>query len=144
MIKTCSDAIHSPMFWAYAQLVDTLGGMLEDLSSWTESCDCHAHISTMRLAFSGRASRISADIVTKNKIEGIGSAEAANQAPRVTCKLRGRRAPEFAAGAFESFLDDVMSTGYSQLTAAMAPLQTGDSALLQQDWLNATAAWPRN
>ena len=94
----CDRAIRSPYFWCYLKMVILLHGLVNDLSSWAEGCECHNF-----------------------------------ERP---CPLRGRRAPECAAGHFQEFLNKTMVTAQSLFIAVAAGLgeNSPECRKLQAEW----------
>ena len=58
----------------------------------------------------------------------------------VTCKLRGRRSPEFASGAFEEFCAELQEIASSHLLVVCTPLDEQQRSILVKDWHTATDA----
>ena len=142
-VRSCSQAIASNRFWAYCQLIDTLGGLLEDQSSWSEGCPCHDHVATSTPGgYSSRARRISADLKQKGSkaLRDIGVEGPAVTEEMATCKMRGRRAAEFASGLFEDFLDTIVTTAHSHIISVLAPLNSEDRAVVRDEWTNASVS----
>ncbi|CAE7215683.1 unnamed protein product [Symbiodinium sp. CCMP2592] len=56
------------------------------------------------------------------------------------CKLRGRRSPEFACGAFEEFCLELQEIASSNLLVVCTPLDEQQRSILVKDWHTATDA----
>ena len=63
-----------------------------------------------------------------------------SQSEVLSCRLRGRRAAEYASGVFDDFVADIISAANSQLAVAVATLNSEDKVLVTSDWTNATAS----
>ena len=58
-VNTIDGIVKDQMFWAYAELVDALGGTLEQQSSYCEGCPCHGHIASSSSSWKKRSRAIS-------------------------------------------------------------------------------------
>ena len=94
----------APMFRGYLSMVLVLNQALEELAAWAERCPCHdalqhkyrqyTPIQALRIEFGSRA----------DSMHG-----------HISCPMRGRRAPEFAAGAVMEMLDSLWEESFTTL-----------------------------
>ena len=93
-----------PMFRGYLSMVLVLNQALEELAAWAERCPCHdalqhkyrqyTPIQALQIEFGSRA----------DSMHG-----------HISCPMRGRRAPEFAAGAVMETLDSLWEESFITL-----------------------------
>ena len=133
-----TNAVQSRLFWSYCLLIETLGGLVDNISSWSEGCECHGEISVSTSSYSKRRKLISADLQKTANPHGLDAHESALE---VTCLMRGRRSAEYAAGIFEDFLQDLVAQAYSHLPGILSALDPRDADIVSSDWTLATAAW---
>ena len=115
MISAVTAAVSSSFFWAYAAMVDLLAGFSSELMGWAEGCGCPGHQHACR---SGRS---------RQDLNGH-------------CQLKGRRAPELAAGQLQQVIDTFLSGALSQLTGLCYHLPPADRTKIFEDWNSACAA----
>ena len=115
-----SAALGSSMFHAYIQMVMSLFNVVEDLSSWFEGCACHqAQLKRHR----GKHMRSS-----RKEIELCG--------PYAFCPMKGKRAPELAAGCLNDVFSKLVNLGKTSLLKVIQDrkLEGQDEALVMQDF----------
>ena len=100
MISAVTAAVSSSFFWAYAAMVDLLAGFSSELMGRAEGCGCPGHQHACR---SGRG---------RQDLNGH-------------CQLKGRRAPELAAGQLQQVIDTFLSGALSQLNRAVLSFAAG-------------------
>ena len=82
-----------PYMGAYIKMVMTLNGFLDELVGWAERCPCHNHVQSRH-----HSKHVPVSVVR----EEFGSESSATR--QLACCMRGRRAPELAAGALLFFV----------------------------------------
>jgi hypothetical protein len=108
LLTQISAAINSRFFWVYARMVLRLTSMLTQMSSWIAGCICHPpHSNQMRA----------------DRFAGLDWAGAG-------CPMKGRRAPEVAAGALHARLEAAASTAAAVMIAEVRGLGNADDASL--------------
>lgn len=115
MINAVTTAVKSSFFWAYVAMVDLLAGFSSGLMGWAEGCGCPGHQHTCH----GQPNR--------HDLNG-------------RCQMKGRRAPELAAGQLQQVIDTFLSGALSQLTGLCYQLSPPDKTKIFEDWNNACAA----
>ena len=144
-IKGMDDAMHSNFFWAYAKLLSLLGGALEMKSQWAEGCRCC--VTSPAKSYQARrraiAQSLQAAVAPAPDLPELPAA-ATGPDKLPNCRLKGRRAPEYAQGEFTLFAEEIKQVGADQLRECMAALvlSNEEKAWLRADWLSATAACP--
>ena len=115
-----SAALGSSMFHAYIQMVMSLFNVVEDLSSWFEGCACHqAQLKRQK----GKHTRSS-----RKEIELCG--------PYAFCPMKGKRAPELAAGCLNEVFSKLVNLGKTSLLKVIQVRKLGaeDEVLVMQDF----------
>ncbi len=94
--------LRDPCFKLYMSMVLNIQSVLDNLSAWLEGCPCHYHLLVQR----------SSHLQRKNLIAefDIGS--------HADCPMKGKRAPELAAGALAHTFDSICELSLTELTAA--------------------------
>ena len=148
-------AIRSRTFWGYAQLIETLAGAIDIQSSWAEGCSCHEldlkDNKWYRSRIKAVGQKLRRDATGEEEGESEGGAAAVLPAPsasrgvnregrveHATCKLKGRRAHEFATGEYERFVLHLLKTGRERVVAASLEVPEDDQTKLFSDWQAAT------
>ena len=140
MAAAISKAVSSRLFWAYAHFLCIVAGAVEQQSSWCEACSCHED---MMIETTNYKRRIR--IVSKALRHAAGRRDH-DQNPReqrqqrdalIKCPLKGRRAHDFAAGAFEAFTAEVMTVCKSRVVATALRVEGQDRAKLMEDYCTA-------
>ena len=156
MARTVDQAMKSDFFWAYARFLSLLAGSLDLKSQWTEGCVCcgaeserpaegkrrHGPYQTRKKAIAAGLRAAASPSAGHGQVSGAGEAQGQSQQPSASqCKLKGRRAAEYAQGEFLLFAEEVKSVAASQLEECITTLALTDhqKALLTADWLSATA-----
>ena len=135
-------AVRNQFFWVYAELLEKLAGGLDALGTWAEGCRCH------EADFGGMAERRQYNTrrrLVANQLRQAAAGPAVDGQPvpgesdlrlqRLNCKLKGRRACEFAQGVFTRYINDVHRTLFADLQAVVErsglgpqPRATGDDS----------------
>ena len=92
-LKTLDRAIKSDWFWAYVAMISVLAETLIDIMGWAEACPCHHQASSSVLQW----------------------------LPPKACPMKGRRAPELAAGECQKFILSVLGNRGREVLMACAP-----------------------
>lgn len=151
--KELSIAIGSNMFWNYCRFISLIAGCLDDLSCWCESCPCHSktRLSTFyddvedpeRRTFAKRRRKREATIKREAAHEGVAP-QSGNQwlSPEtITCKFRGRRAPELACGVFGAFVETLTVFAKSEIIVLSDELPADQAPVLLNDYYYAVVSW---
>lgn len=85
-VNVVDEAVKSPMFWAYLQMLATFAAMQSRMVAWCESCPCHWDVLAQE----------DSDIPKDLKAQWL------------KCPLRGKRAPEIAAGKFTDMVQEFL------------------------------------
>ena len=117
-IRTVDAAISSRRFWAYAQMLSVLSGFLADLTGWCEGCWCHQQEHSLG-SYHMRRRAICFD----------------RQSPS-TCPMKGRRAPELAAGVLPQMIDDLANGSVTLLSELTHGLNDKDRTDVFSDWFD--------
>ena len=88
-LEVASEAIGSHAFWAWLRMVNELAEIVSHVENWFQSCPCHNTLDSQQ---------------RMQKLHGR------------SCPLRGLRAPELAAGAFEPFLQEIAALSAAAVT----------------------------
>ena len=124
-------AVKSDWFWAYNDFICVVSGSLEELSSWTEGCPCHADLHLTTRGYEARRRKIAEKIW-----ESVGYVgDPVDKLPN--CCLKGRRATEFASGQFDVYLEDLNAVAKQEVEKTTSPLPRDQRAQLLGDWLSA-------
>ena len=123
-LGAADEAIRSDFFWAYAQMLDSIGELLGGICRWGEGCPCHPASPELRgLSRHARANQLEQEI-------GIR-----------LCPLRSCMAPACAAGSLQTLLQRLLgqSNACLLLLPAMAPLSEAAKADVVGDFARARA-----
>jgi hypothetical protein len=119
-VSACDRAIKSDRFWAYAHMLLAINGFVEWISSWTEGCYCHSDVLCGQPTFRRRQKAMAAETGSKK------------------CILKGRRAPELAAGALRTTFEKMVANSSALLSRLLSNLHTEeDRAQLAADYHSA-------
>lgn len=147
--ESVSAAVRSRTFWGYAKLVDTLAGAIDIQSMWAEGCACHeldlkehrwyqtrarAVANRLHADAAGAADANAANTAQQQARQGPG----ATAAPSDACKLKGRRAHEYACGEYDSFVSNLLAVGREQIVAVALEVSERDRPVFFSDWEAAT------
>ena len=83
-VHEISKTVHSKLWWAYLEMLYIIHSMCDGLTSWAESCACHA--------FCKGSDPIMGQLLAQ---EGFCKD---TDGPQCHCRMHGRRAPEMVAG----------------------------------------------
>ena len=108
-----SRLIRDGPFRAYLKMAIVLDQATEELAAWAERCVCHEH---PQAQYSSKYVPVS---VLRSEFGGEAAAHV-----HLTCPMRGRRAPEVAAGGIFEHMSVAWSDALSELTAACRPYLT--------------------
>ena len=106
------EAISSKMFWAYVEMINSIGATLLGLMEWAEGCPCHPRPTPQ------------------------GEAEDQDTAA-FSCPMRSRKCPEMVAGELFRVLDQLAGYGNRWLSASTAGLDQADRDIVLQDYARA-------
>ena len=111
-------ALSSHMFHVYMQMVMSLFNIVGDLSSWFEGCACHNNLLKKRRNIRS----------AKKELEQSGST--------CFCSMKGKRAPELAAGCLKTVFQQLVSLKQTSLLQLMHEKQLSqeDEMLVMQDF----------
>ena len=103
-IDAVDGAIACNEFWAYCHMVDVVAESVEVIMRFGESCQCHWSWT----AFDGPVRHTPKRLLSEKNARAHGE----------RCPMQGLRAPELAAGALRSLLQDLAQRGQAQLLLA--------------------------
>lgn len=113
-------ALADPMFCSYVFMVDGVQNILLNLERWLENCACHEHLFT---TLSSKRQR-------KKRGQLFGGA-----VRFVDCPMRGKRAPELAAGKLEDTIAELSTAALNLFSDQMDfRITPADRAVLMQDF----------
>jgi len=113
-------ALADPMFCSYVFIVDGVQNILLNLERWLENCACHEHLFT---TLSSKRQR-------KKRGQLFGGA-----VRFVDCPMRGKRAPELAAGKLEDTIAELSTAALNLFSDQMDfRITPADRAVLMQDF----------
>ena len=120
-----AQAVRDPTFWAYNHAVlCATHGVLFELQNYMEGCPCHHRSFHSKPGFSpGRP-------YFQRRQQYIGETGVANS----TCPLRGRRAPELAAGRHKDYLQDLIAHTLGMLLMKTCGLSQEQRDFVVRDW----------
>ncbi|CAK0894598.1 unnamed protein product, partial [Prorocentrum cordatum] len=124
-LKLVNEAINSPAFWAYGHMVLLVThGILFEFQNWCESCVCHDTDFRYKPGFSAARPYFA-------RRSDYGTETGARHAP---CPLRGRRAPEVAAGKAMHLLRELAGQSLGALVMRTAALQPADRTMVVREF----------
>ena len=91
LVTRVDEALRSSLFWAFLGMCSCVTDILNSITSWAQGCACH-----------GREVRLQLRPLLRGK-------------DRLSCPMRGRRAPEVAEGALHRFIDGLFHFNDSQI-----------------------------
>jgi hypothetical protein len=106
-LNNANAAVTSPYFWQYVRMLSLIGDMFQHMNHWFESCPCHGGLNLGARNSSGPRAE------WHKRFRGYSVPDA--------CPLKGRRAPELAAGSFDVLINEVSSMA----SASVMILATG-------------------
>ena len=114
-----------PKFWVYSQaILYAVHGCLYEFQNYMEGCPCHENTFRDKNGFSpGRP-------YFQRRQAFIGETGLKNS----TCPMRGRRAPDLAAGRHRAYLSDLVAQCLSMLLVRCERLSQQDRDLIVRDW----------
>lgn len=111
-VALLTTTIRSEWWWFYAQMILRLNSFSSDFSSWCEGCECHFWLKPkyVQSHAGGRSRAVYSDeceqLRAARKSQGFQSGH--GDGPEFSpCPLAGRRAPQLAAGAAESYMEEL-------------------------------------
>ena len=108
------------MFCSYVFMVDGVQNILLNLERWLENCACHEHLFTT----------VSSKRQRKKRGQLFGGA-----VRFVDCPMRGKRAPELAAGKLEDTIAELSTAALNLFSDQMDfRITPADRAVLMQDF----------
>lgn len=119
LVSKVSEAVGSDFFWAYLRMLQCITSILQEISAWTQSCPCHS-------------------VETLASLKEVSQARQAGEF--VKCPMRGRRAPEVAAGEFAEFINTLVQYNDSRFVMrSVAGLEGEAKDKITLDWSNMKA-----
>ncbi|CAK0862217.1 unnamed protein product, partial [Prorocentrum cordatum] len=119
------EAVRDPKFWVYGHaILCAVHGCLYELQNYMESCPCHAVDCREKDGFAaGRP-------YFRRRAEFIGEAGLKHS----TCPMRGRRAPDLAAGKHKEYLAELVTQSLGRLLVRCEELTQMDRDMVVRDW----------
>ena len=130
-----TQAIQSRTFFGYARLIDTLAGAIDIESKWAEGCSCHELDLKRNRYYRSRAKAVARSLRATAEVEEAAPGDAILSE---SCKLKGRRAHEYACGEYDKFVSRLLSLGKENIVAASMDVPEHDRPVLLFDWHAAT------
>eukprot|EP00439_Symbiodinium_sp_Y106_P026235 s8251_g3.t1 len=106
-LDVASEAIWSVTFWSYIRMVAELADFVGHVENWFQSCSCHSSETSERRL---------------------------RQLIHRGCPLRGLRAPELAADAFEPFLRELSALSAAAVALTCRATTPADKAWILEDF----------
>ncbi|CAK0894046.1 unnamed protein product, partial [Prorocentrum cordatum] len=118
-------AVRDPAFWVYGHAVlFAVHGCLYEFQNFLESCPCHAEDFRMKDGFApGRP-------YFKRRVAFVGETGVKFS----TCPMRGRRAPDLAAGQHNTYLRDLVDQSLGLLLVRCHGLREQDRDFIVRGW----------
>lgn len=117
-----TDTLRDPMFSASVVMILSINRIPQDLASWGEGCTCHGLVCQRLTVWRQQK------MFQNHYGQGVHS--------NTTCPMRGKRAPELAAG-------EVESQAYEQVWKAAFATLTQDFLRFARGCLERGPVWPR-
>ena len=105
--------LHDPVFWAYQELIQFAGRVVDGLSTWFNSCSCHPRKHIMQSCCNIRSG---------------------------PCPMVGRHAPAMCNGAWRRVLKELWSDATGYLLTCTQSLSAENRSTLMTDWSAAQSA----
>lgn len=99
-LEAADIAVKSPFFWSYLRMLSVVGGVIEHMFAWLESCPCHGHSQLGSQPWATARRRFARE---------FGDEQTRH------CPLRSRRAPELAAGRMSELVTELMGVSIGQI-----------------------------
>lgn len=135
--RSITAAVNNRTFWCYARFINTLAGAIDIESSWAEGCSCHQSELTEHRWFSSRKKAVSKKLHAEAGSESEPH-KSVLQTSEATCKLKGRRAHEYACGEYDSFVNHVLRLAKQHVHVVCMELRDADRAMIYSDFQAAT------
>jgi hypothetical protein len=120
-----SEFVGAAEFWAYGKMLLIANSLIVEIQSWIWGCNCH------RAEHMGTA--VGASWQTRSRV----FRKVSPSSPYGTCPMRGRRAPELAAGFVDTFLDKHKAIAIDEIVMLTANLSVEARARLLRDFHSA-------
>ena len=124
----------SSTFWGYARLIDTLAGALDIESAWAEGCSCHEDDLKEHRWYSQRQKAISERLHAEAGTVALAGVPGQARVAKEMCKLKGRRAHEYACGEYDAFVAHVLELAVAQVHAVCLEVPESDRATVYSDF----------
>ena len=105
--------LHDPVFWAYQELIQFAGRVVDGLSTWFNRCSCHPRKHIMQSCCNIRSG---------------------------PCPMVGRRAPAMCNGAWRRVLKELRSDATGYLLTCTQSLSAENRSTFMTDWSAAQSA----
>ena len=121
-------AITSGLFWAYCKAMDSLGVIMHQLEIWAEGCACHVGKEVIMAMGAGGP-----------RYQGAGASggQPSHSFTGASCPMRGRRAPELAAGECVSLVQSIGAMGAQAVLEHVQPLSGKEANIVLGDFTQA-------
>ena len=141
--KGLTSTLANPKFFAYCDMLCLIHDIVEQLSGWSEGCQCHppnmsaAPIFQLAVPLESAAranatTRLNKDATERPKHDTrsqfLGKLHA--------CPMQGRRAPELAVGTWKSFVRALFSHSIAELAGAYQHKLSGNCAANSRKRIN--------
>ena len=112
-----TECVRSHRFWCYTNMLVRLSRVIDRLENWCEACPCHY----------------------KSPPDSLPLSSNAIFRTRSACPLAGRRAPELAAGALDTLIQECFKTQHAELLVTCASLPRDEADSVLQDFARGQA-----
>ena len=136
-MDTLTTAIRSPKWWFYSDMILKLNMFSKDFASWAEGCHCHGWLSTVKTSGAHRGkmqqpSEEACQLHTAREMlrlqSGVGDGF------HFRCPMAGRRAPELATGALQSYFQALADSYLADLLRSCPPMSGEDMQQVLADF----------
>ena len=112
-----------------------LAGAIDIESKWAEGCSCHELDLKRNRYYRSRAKAVARSLRATAEVEEAAPGDAILSE---SCKLKGRRAHEYACGEYDKFVSRLLSLGKENIVAASMDVPEHDRPVHLFDWHAAT------
>ncbi|CAE7037690.1 unnamed protein product [Symbiodinium sp. CCMP2456] len=116
-----SKALESSLFHVYASMILSVLNIVDGLTAWFEGCACH---------------EVFSDPHSKKKLSRLAEQEFRACGTQRTCPMKGKRAPELAAGCLDEVFLDLLNISRDSVLKCMRmhQLSSEEESVLWQDF----------
>ena len=138
--KGLTATLANPKFFAYCDMLCLIHDIIEQLSGWSEGCQCHppnmsaAPIFQLAVPLESPACAKATTLLNRDARERRPDIRSQFLGKLRACPMQGRRAPELAVGIWKNFAQALFSRSIAELAGAYQHKLSGNSAAITKTY----------